>query len=320
MLWGRGAATCSFPDCKKNLFIDRTETDDETLIGEMCHIIAEADNGPRGDSSFPMDKRNVYENLILMCRNHHRIIDSQTNTYSIDLLRKMKSDHEGWIKSFNTIDPVKQRDDETYSGYIDEWEKRVHLKEWLGWSSWMLSAGQPRVTIDTYDDLDELRRWLLNRVWPNRYKELESAFSNFRRVLEDLVNTFSEHKEIPQYSDKEYFTRKFYKSKNYDENLYADELKMYNYHVDLVQDLMLELTRAANLICDNVRHSLIQSYRIYEGKLMIQSGPNEDLSYHEFVVEYSKNEVETECFYPGFKKYASDIRFARDRCFGSPPE
>ena len=46
MLWGRAAGRCSMPECRQPLVIDSTETDNEALIGDMCHIVAETDLPP----------------------------------------------------------------------------------------------------------------------------------------------------------------------------------------------------------------------------------------------------------------------------------
>ncbi len=46
MLWGKAANRCAFIDCKRELVMDETETDDPSIIGEECHIIAREDDGP----------------------------------------------------------------------------------------------------------------------------------------------------------------------------------------------------------------------------------------------------------------------------------
>ncbi|MFA4830486.1 MAG: HNH endonuclease [Thermodesulfovibrionales bacterium] len=83
--------------------MDATETDDESLIGEECHIIANSTDGPRGNISTQEDL-NKYDNLILLCRIHHKIIDDQPNTYTVERLRKIKVTHEKWVRdSLQTI-------------------------------------------------------------------------------------------------------------------------------------------------------------------------------------------------------------------------
>ena len=41
-----------------------------------------------------------------------------------------------------------------------------------------------------FEALQQLRPWLLSRVWPGRYPALEASFENFRSVLDDLVEAF----------------------------------------------------------------------------------------------------------------------------------
>lgn len=79
--------------------MDASGVDDESIVGDECHIIAQHINGPRGDSSVPENKRDEYANLILLCKTHHKMIDDQPNTYTVDVLRKMKSNHERWVKN-----------------------------------------------------------------------------------------------------------------------------------------------------------------------------------------------------------------------------
>jgi hypothetical protein len=120
MLWGRAGNRCAKSDCRIELVMDASETDDDSLIGEECHIIARKPDGPRGDSSFPAEKIDKYENLILMCSNHHKLIDDQTHTYTAEKLIEIKQIHEQWVRdSLGGFDTQKQRDDELYAGYID---------------------------------------------------------------------------------------------------------------------------------------------------------------------------------------------------------
>jgi hypothetical protein len=92
MLWGRAAGRCSKPECREYLFEDETEADEATLVGENCHIVAESDDGPRANPSMPLEQRNDYSNLILLCRKHHKVIDAQELTYSVEVLHQVKRD------------------------------------------------------------------------------------------------------------------------------------------------------------------------------------------------------------------------------------
>jgi HNH endonuclease len=315
MLWGRAAGRCSKPDCRIDLYEDETETDDPTLVGENCHIVADKDDGPRADPTMPVDQRNSYANLILLCRNHHKVIDAQEGQYTVERLQQMKAEHESWVRQQLGFDAAKQFDDEQYAGIIDTWERLAHIDEWHGWTSYVLGSGQPRMRAEVFRDLEELRTWLLNRVWPRRYPELESAFENFRRVLQDFHEQFRKHAEAVGVNNEVLMTRKFYRSDKWDEERYERLAKQYDFHVDLVEDLMLELTRAANLIADRVRQHLIRSYRLAKGRLVVEYGPTGNLVFHQVVVQYGPGERDRNSPYPGLQAFLTE-RAQRDRHFG----
>jgi HNH endonuclease len=313
MLWGRAAGLCAFPQCRLHLVVDSTETDDETLIGEACHIVAESLDGPRGQSPLTAEQRDKYGNLILLCRNHHRQIDTQIETYPVERLQQLKLDHESWVRSsLPGYDAAKQRDDEIYAGYVDDWASKVDLDNWRAWSSNVLSHGQPSMRLDQDEALWEARRWLLSRIWPQRYSSLEGALRNFLSVLNDFQVLFRQHATE---KGKILRTDRFYKTPNWDEEEYRRLLREYEFHVALVEDLMLELTRAANLVCDEVRATIQPSYRMKEGHLLVEYGPVlNDLSFITSLTLYREDDKATG-LYPGLEKFKK-VRFKRDKWFG----
>ncbi|UFZ08006.1 hypothetical protein LQG66_17650 [Bradyrhizobium ontarionense] len=214
------------------------------------------------------------------------------------------------------FDAKKQKDDEYYADIVDKWEKAANLDHWHAWTSFVLGGGQPSIDQSIDRQLTQLSKWLLSRVWPECYTELESAFSNFLRVANDFCNVFHKHTETS--SSDHVYTRKFYQIEEWNPQLYSKLSKQYDHHVDLVQDLLLELTRAANLVCDRVRKDLMPSYRLEEGRLLVSSGPTMDLKIHTFSPQYSREEKELERPYPGLEKFM-DVRERRDIRFGKGP-
>ena len=95
ILWGRSGNRCAI--CKNELVINASEYDDESVVAEECHIISSLPNGPRYDQSYPKDKLDSHENLILLCRIHHKLIDDQVETFMPEILRQMKTNHEVWV-------------------------------------------------------------------------------------------------------------------------------------------------------------------------------------------------------------------------------
>lgn len=109
-LWGMSAGRCAYPTCRIELTKEGNEQDGPVTIGEIAHIFAHSPDGPRPHPDGLYGNANGYENLILLCRNHHREVDGQPNTYSAATLRQWKTDHERWVaeqlamEEFNSAD------------------------------------------------------------------------------------------------------------------------------------------------------------------------------------------------------------------------
>lgn len=316
MLWGRAANRCAFVDCRRELVLDATETDDESVIGEECHIVADSPDGPRGDSPLTPEQRDKYGNLILLCSIHHKNIDDQPGQFTVEHLHQLKNGHEAWVREKLNFDPAAQRDDEYYADLIQQFCDRVEIDKWQIWSSWVLGSGYPRISLEVHDKLETVREWLLSRVWPQRYPEIESSLQNFRHVLQDFLNVFHEHSE--PHGKEMLATQKFYKIREWDPERYARLSRMHDFHVDLVQDLMLELTRAANYVCDMARQKFFPSFRLQEGVLLVTSGPYMDLTYRTHRPEY-RGEERVESPYPGLAAF-KEVRENRDFHFGHGAE
>ena len=68
-------------------------------MGEICHIKAANLSGPRYDPRQTAVQRHGYDNLLLLCANHHTIIDDDPEAYTVKRLMKMKTDHEAKMKT-----------------------------------------------------------------------------------------------------------------------------------------------------------------------------------------------------------------------------
>lgn len=94
-LWTRAYGICSFPECGRELVFGGNPP---RLRGEMAHIVASSAKGPRGNPGVDAKTLSAYENLILLCPNHHEEIDGEVDTYSAEDLKKMKTRHEEHIR------------------------------------------------------------------------------------------------------------------------------------------------------------------------------------------------------------------------------
>ena len=48
---------------------------------------------------FPLEDIDDAENLILLCGIHHKMVDDQSSTYTVESLRDIKNTHEAWVSS-----------------------------------------------------------------------------------------------------------------------------------------------------------------------------------------------------------------------------
>ena len=87
-LFARSGDRCAYPRCTVTL------VQSETVVGEICHILASSPDGPRYDEHQSPQARHGYDNLILLCPIHHEIVDDDPEAYTKERLRKMKIDHE----------------------------------------------------------------------------------------------------------------------------------------------------------------------------------------------------------------------------------
>ncbi|MEQ8358044.1 MAG: HNH endonuclease signature motif containing protein [Cytophagales bacterium] len=94
MLWAKSGNKCSI--CKSELFSNE-EGKENLNIGEECHIISSQKKGPRNKEG--LSNYDEYENLILLCKNHHKEIDELTETYTEEVIRYLKQNHENWVSS-----------------------------------------------------------------------------------------------------------------------------------------------------------------------------------------------------------------------------
>jgi hypothetical protein len=96
IVWNASLSLCAFTDCRQRLVVEGADAGEETPIGFVAHIAARGDRGPRGDLSLSLEERDAPSNLILLCPDHHTVVDDNPNVYTVEVLRKMKEDHEGW--------------------------------------------------------------------------------------------------------------------------------------------------------------------------------------------------------------------------------
>lgn len=99
MVFAKSGDCCAMPDCRRPLVTDRTDDGDaEALIGELAHIAGLSPGSARYDETMSDEERNSADNLMAVCPSCHSKIDAQRKAYTAERLRKIKADHEAWVR------------------------------------------------------------------------------------------------------------------------------------------------------------------------------------------------------------------------------
>lgn len=85
-LFGTSGMTCNYPGCDVPLLDEHG-----TVSVQMAHIAAANEGGPRYDPSMTSDERRGYDNLLLLCPNHHARVDGAPEAYPVERLQEMKA-------------------------------------------------------------------------------------------------------------------------------------------------------------------------------------------------------------------------------------
>lgn len=77
-----------------------------------------------------------------------------------------------------------------------------------------------------------------------------------------------------------------------------------------MQDLMLELSRAANWVCDEVRKHLMPSYRLKQGQIVVKFGTTfhfvMGFKVYWHIPRYREIELQRQIPYPGLEAFKAE--------------
>ncbi len=152
-------------------------------FADVAHIIGDKSGGPRGDVVLSREYCSAVSNLMLMCLDHHRMIDQITKTYSDDVLRQMKLMHEQRVERQTEIKHDKTSNVLVYKGIIGKYQPKVDFQdtwpamepEWYPSNRLPIELGLTNSAVQD-DEVD---------FWSNETKNLERQFNNKVKPLID---------------------------------------------------------------------------------------------------------------------------------------
>ncbi|WP_337912421.1 hypothetical protein [Vibrio cholerae] len=98
-LFARSGNQCAFPGCT-HLMINSKQQ----FVGQICHIEAAMPQGERFNADQSDEERRSYDNLLLLCYQHH-IETDDVDEFTVEKLKRIKQSHESqFLKSDFKID------------------------------------------------------------------------------------------------------------------------------------------------------------------------------------------------------------------------
>lgn len=100
-LWATSMGRCAFPGCNRLLVAhDRGRW---ITTGQIAHIHALSPEGPRFAAGLTIEELNSFDNLLLLCTEHHLVVDGARSPYSAEEVRAFKRAHTDRVQSFAGI-------------------------------------------------------------------------------------------------------------------------------------------------------------------------------------------------------------------------
>jgi hypothetical protein len=203
----RAAYRFSNPDCRILTVDPNSDVDKATVVGEAAHIRGARAGAKRYDSRMADVARAEITNSIWLCRNCHKLVDSDERLFTVELLYMWREDHERHTQS----EPGTASDRITYEHEIQRLRKledypliarRISIDKPLGWefrlaAELMRHYNKPllRKLEDLKDGLyikgrrhisdDEVTNWVGARL-----AETENLVEPFKHLFKRLTDSF----------------------------------------------------------------------------------------------------------------------------------
>jgi hypothetical protein len=208
-----------------------------------------------------LEDRNRYPNLILLCSEHHTIIDQDPQTWPIEKLYQTKADHELWVETQLTEE---EEDSATklYSNLVNLATEGLFLGSWDWFSD---HAIRLLLYKNFVDGVDEFWLQVQKAIWPGKYPELEEAIKN----LGDRASTYTRHfMNNAMIRNDDFFMEDKTWSKRYNPkyDIYLERSKDWQNKSTI---LLHNLVVALNEFADAVRKYLNPNYFFFQGKFII---------------------------------------------------
>jgi hypothetical protein len=256
------------PDCRKPLvvFSEAGEAPKNVIVGEMAHIVGEtnSENSPRGISALSEADRNRYSNLILLCGDHHTLIDKDEVGWPVERLHAVKREHELWVEA--QLGGLIEEELQVYHDFIDRVALAFDLENW----EWLCDClFRQIVPVNFPDGVYQLRFEHFRAIMPGRDPAFESTLANL--ILRS--HAYIEHylsDAVSSPGDPRIMARRRYRDVPEGDHKKRDELLQEHNKWDRNCTMLLfNCVYALNEFADAVRKNLRPTFFIRKGKFCV---------------------------------------------------
>ena len=106
-LWIKAGGRCQFKHCNKPVY-EHGMTLQDGNFADIAHIIGAKKSAARG-GKLSEELQVEYSNLMLLCKDCHKLIDDNEDYYDAETLRQWKQEHEDRIEVLTSISPETPR-------------------------------------------------------------------------------------------------------------------------------------------------------------------------------------------------------------------
>ena len=190
-LFALSGNTCAFQACNNKL------VENDTVIGEVCHIEA-ANKGARYNPDTGDEDLRNFDNLILMCKKCHKIIDDNETKYTTALLKDWKKEHE---EKYSNIDflisdsNVEKVINEIQNQYIiNQKAEKININVLVNYNEADQTdkVEKPQEKDTVFDDIPEIK---FDSKLP-KPKKPSKIFTGRKDKLSDIENAFNQSEII----------------------------------------------------------------------------------------------------------------------------
>ena len=190
----RAAFKCSNPDCRKSTVGPNSEDNKSTLIGEAAHIFGARDKSKRYSPDMTDIARADITNALWLCRNCHKLIDTDDVLYKSKTLFLWREEHEKLTLSElgNSASQIQLQEEAAKVENFLEYPpliRRIIIDRSAGWEYRLTAELMRFLNQPPFRKLEDLRDNLYVRPWV--HIENEDALNWVQRCLSDQSNLIS---------------------------------------------------------------------------------------------------------------------------------